>query len=159
MIDTRSASFLAGRLILCRYSNDNRMMPGIESADRQSVSMTTWAYITTAIRLRYDYDTTTMKSWHVNFLLALNRFEWKQARAIRRSLVVVVSQSNLNCNHDFSDSSQRRRHSHAAGAVTPHDRLLFGVVVGRITGSSYYSVALCCVSGVGRTRHRCSAAT
>jgi len=25
------------------------------------------AYITIAIRLRYDYDTTTTKNWHVNF--------------------------------------------------------------------------------------------
>jgi len=44
----------------------------------------------TTIRLRYDdttthdYDTTTTK----------NRAEWKQARAIRRSRIVVVSQSN-----------------------------------------------------------------
>ena len=46
-----------------------------------------------SIPLRYDYDTTTRKTWHVNFLLASNRVEWKQARAIRRSRIVVVSQS------------------------------------------------------------------
>jgi len=47
------------------------------------------AYITIAIRLRYDYDTTTTKNWHVNFLLASSRVEWKQARAIRRSRIAV----------------------------------------------------------------------
>jgi len=41
-----------------------------------------------SIRLRYYYDTTTTKNWHVHFLLASN---WKQARAIRRSRIVVVS--------------------------------------------------------------------
>ena len=45
-----------------------------------------------SIRLRYDYDTTTTKNWHANFLLASNRVEWKQAHAIRRSPIVVVSQ-------------------------------------------------------------------
>ena len=44
-----------------------------------------------SIRLRYDYDMTTTKNWHVHFLLASNRVEWKQARAIRRSRIVVVS--------------------------------------------------------------------
>jgi len=52
-----------------------------------------------SIRLRYDFDTITTENWHVNFLLASNRVEWKQARAIRRSRIVVVSQSNRNCNH------------------------------------------------------------
>jgi len=42
-------------------------------------------------QLRFDYDTTTTKNWHVHFLLASNRIEWKQARAIRRSRIVVVS--------------------------------------------------------------------
>jgi len=46
------------------------------------------AYITIAIRLRHDYDTTT-KNRHVHFLLASNL---KQARAIRRSRIVVESQ-------------------------------------------------------------------
>ena len=83
------------------------------------------AYITIAIQLRYDYETTisrrirlrrkwsklrfafdstairqrhdSTKNWHVHFLLASNRVEWKQARAIRRSRIVVVSQSNRNC--------------------------------------------------------------
>jgi len=38
-------------------------------------------------------DKTTPRNWHVIFLLASNRVEWKQARAIRRtrSLIVVVS--------------------------------------------------------------------
>jgi len=43
-----------------------------------------------SIRLRYDYDTTAMKNCHVHFLLASNRVEWKQARAIRHSRIVVV---------------------------------------------------------------------
>jgi len=51
----------------------------------------TKAYITIAIRLRYDYDKTTTKNWHVRFSLASNRVEWKQVRAMRRSRIVVVS--------------------------------------------------------------------
>ena len=43
-------------------------------------------------QLRFDYDTTTTKNWHVHFLLVSNRVEWKQARAIRRSRIVVESQ-------------------------------------------------------------------
>jgi len=40
-------------------------------------------------QLRFDYDATTTKNRHVHFLLASN---WKQARAIRRSRIVVESQ-------------------------------------------------------------------
>ena len=47
-------------------------------------------YDSTAIRLRL-YDKTTTNNWHVNFLLASNRVEWKQARSIRRSRIVAVS--------------------------------------------------------------------
>ena len=54
-----------------------------------------WNYDLRSIRLRYmlryDYDTTTTKNWHAHLLLASNRDEWKQARAIRRSRIVVVS--------------------------------------------------------------------
>jgi len=39
--------------------------------------------------LRYDYDTTTTKNWQVHFFA---RVEWKQARAIGRSRIVVESQ-------------------------------------------------------------------
>jgi len=39
-------------------------------------------------KLRFECD---KKNWHANFLLASNRGEWKQARAIRRSRIVVVS--------------------------------------------------------------------
>jgi len=46
-----------------------------------------------SIPLRYDYDTTTTKNYHVYFLLASNRVEWKQTRTIRRGRIVVVSQS------------------------------------------------------------------
>jgi len=41
----------------------------------------------TTIRLRHDYD----EKWHVHFLLASNRVEWKQTRTICRSRIVVVS--------------------------------------------------------------------
>ena len=48
-------------------------------------------------QLRFDCDTTTTRLRRkINmliFLLASNRVEWKQARAIRRSRIVVVSQS------------------------------------------------------------------
>ena len=48
--------------------------------------------ITIAIRLRYDYDTTIRRKIDMLiFLLASNGVEWKQARAIRRSRIVVVS--------------------------------------------------------------------
>ena len=49
------------------------------------------------LQLRFDYYTTTTRlrrKIDVHFLLASNRVEWKQARAIRRSRIVVVSQSN-----------------------------------------------------------------
>jgi len=46
------------------------------------------AYITIAIRLRYDYD----EKLTCSFLLASNRIEWKQACAIHRSRIVVESQ-------------------------------------------------------------------
>ena len=45
-------------------------------------------------QLRFDYDTTiTTKNWigMFTFLLVSNLVEWKQARAIRRSRIVVVS--------------------------------------------------------------------
>jgi len=49
-------------------------------------------------QLRFDYDTTTTRLQRkidtFIFLLASNRVEWKQAHAIRRSRIVVVSQSN-----------------------------------------------------------------
>jgi len=49
--------------------------------------------ITIAIRLRYDYDKTTIrrKIDMLIFLLASNFVEWKQARTILRSRIVVVS--------------------------------------------------------------------
>ena len=43
-----------------------------------------------SIRLRYDYDTTQDYDEKLTSLFVV-RVEWKQARAIRRSLVVVVS--------------------------------------------------------------------
>jgi len=49
-----------------------------------------------SIRLRYDYDMTTTKNWHVHFLLASN---WKQARVIRRSRIAVESNANRNFDH------------------------------------------------------------
>ena len=61
-------------------------------------------------QLRFDYDTTTTRlrrKIDVNFLLASNRVEWKQARAIRRSRIVVVSQLNRNFDH-FRRSRMRR---------------------------------------------------
>jgi len=42
------------------------------------------AYITIAIRLRYDYDEKLTCSFFA-------RVEWKQARAVRRNRIVVVS--------------------------------------------------------------------
>jgi len=45
-------------------------------------------------QLRFDCDTTTTRlrrKIDVHFLLASNRVEWKQARAIRRSRIAVVS--------------------------------------------------------------------
>jgi len=45
---------------------------------RRKWSELRFAFDSTAIRLRHDCDE---KNWHVNFLLASNRVEWKQARA------------------------------------------------------------------------------
>ena len=55
---------------------------------------TTTEVIEITICVRFDCDTTTTrvttttKNWHVHFLLASNRVEWKQALAIRRSRIV-----------------------------------------------------------------------
>jgi len=65
---------------------------------RRKWSKLRFAFDSTGMRLRHDYD----ENWHVHFLLASNGVEWKQARAIRRSRIVVVSQSNRNCNHGLS---------------------------------------------------------
>ena len=46
-------------------------------------------------QLRFDYDTTRTRlrrKLTCSFLLASNRVEWKQARVIRRSRIVVESQ-------------------------------------------------------------------
>ena len=86
---------------------DRRIVPGTDTAE---------ACITIAIRLRYNdttthstatkvikiticvrfnCDTTTTKNWR-SFLLASNRVELKQARAIRRSRIVVESHKTAN---------------------------------------------------------------
>jgi len=53
------------------------------------------AYVTIAIRLRYDYDEKLTRSFFA-------RVE-SQTCAIRRSRIVVVSQSNRNyCNHGIT---------------------------------------------------------
>ena len=57
--------------------------------DDTTTHSTTTEVIEITIRLRYEYDKTRRKI-DVNFLLASNRVEWKQARAIRRSRIVVI---------------------------------------------------------------------
>jgi len=82
--------------------------PGNSLTQVPTAAVTTrQAYITIAIRLRYDYDTTTKKNRHVHFLLASYRIEWKQARAIRRSWIIVESNAYLNFDH-FRRSRLRR---------------------------------------------------
>jgi len=54
---------------------------------RRKWSKLRFAFDSTAIRLRHDYD----ENLTCSFLLSSNRVEWKQARAIRRSRIVVVS--------------------------------------------------------------------
>ena len=58
-------------------------------------------YDSTTIQLRHDYDEKLTCS-------VFARVEWKQARAIRRSRIVVVSQSNHNFDH-FRRSRMRSR--------------------------------------------------
>ena len=65
---------------------------------RRKWSKLPFAFDSTPTRLRHDYDEKIDVS---------NRVEWKQARAIRRSRIVVVSQSNRNFNH-FRRSRMRR---------------------------------------------------
>ena len=97
-----------GRLVLTSYGH---RWPGFSRINVHE------DYITTAIR---DYDTTTTKNWHVIFSLASNRVEWKQARAIRRSRIVVVSQSNRNCNHGLTCKVEISPHQSRASAVDNH---------------------------------------
>ena len=56
------------------------------------------AYITIAIRLRYDCNTTTIRRrWKTDMFVFLVASNWKQARAIRRSRIVV--ESHLQSRH------------------------------------------------------------
>jgi len=71
---------------------------------RRKWSKLRYAFDSTAIPLRRDYD----EKLTFHFLLASN---WKQARAMRRSRIVVVSQSNRNCNHGIRRSEICRRNS------------------------------------------------
>jgi len=64
------------------------------------------AVITTAIRLRYDYDPTTTYRAH---LLPIRRKQKMNMPIFRRSRIVVVSQSNRNC--DIGLRCTRRSHS------------------------------------------------
>jgi len=66
------------------------------------------AYITIAIRLRYDYDTTTTKNWHADFFAGVESRPMEAgARDTSYSRTVVVSQSNRNFDH-FRRSRMRR---------------------------------------------------
>jgi len=60
-------------------------------------------------QLRFDCDTTTTRLRRKTdmFIFCSRRVEWKQARAIHRSRIVVVSQSNRNFDH-FRRSRMRR---------------------------------------------------
>ena len=74
------------------------------------VSLVSQLHVKPISQLRFDYDTTMTRlrrKIDVHFLLASNRVEWKQARAIRRSRIVVVSPSNRNFDH-FRRSRVRR---------------------------------------------------
>ena len=63
--------------------------------DDTTTHSTTTEVIEITICVRFDYDTTTTRLRRkidmFIFLLASNRVEWKQVRAIRRSRIVVVS--------------------------------------------------------------------
>jgi len=65
--------------------------------DTTTHSTTTTEVIEITICVQLDCDTTTTKKLSCSFFLTSNRVEWKQARAIRRSRIVVVSQSNRKC--------------------------------------------------------------
>jgi len=72
---------------------------------------TTVKLIEITICIRFDCDTTTIRLRRkiVHFLLASN---WKQARAIHCNWfgrIVVVLQSNRNCNHSITGSWQRQQ--------------------------------------------------
>ena len=67
---------------------------------KAGLSTGAYAVITTAIRLRYDYDPTT--TYHAHLLLLLFAASKKSNMSIfRRNHVVVVSQSNRNCDIGF----------------------------------------------------------
>jgi len=75
------------RSFLSLYHNCDSTTIRLRYGDTTTHSTTT-EVIEITICVRFDCDTTTTKNWHVHFLLASN---WKQARATRRSRIVVVS--------------------------------------------------------------------
>jgi len=68
--------FLAGENLEFLYANHCTVGSLLKSwkvmSSKCRIRSSCKAYITIAIRLRYDYDTTTTKNWHVHFLLASN---------------------------------------------------------------------------------------
>ena len=83
---------------------------------------TTTEVIEITIRLRYDNDKTTTKIDMLIFL-ASNRVEWKQARAIRRSRIVVVSYPISQLRFDYDKTTIRRiRRYHDAFDYNGSDR-------------------------------------
>jgi len=75
--------------------------------DDTTTHSTTTKVIEITICVLLDCDMTMTKNWRSFFA----RVEWKQARAIRRSWIVVVLQSNCNCNHSIRYSVKTTLHT------------------------------------------------
>ena len=81
-------------MIRLRYDDDT-----MQSTTTEVIEITTFA--------RFDCDATTTRLRRKIDMIIFARVEWKQARAIRRSRIVVVSQSNRNFDH-FRCNRMRR---------------------------------------------------
>ena len=86
---SRDTRVIPSNIVLSLYHSCDSATIRLRYDDTTTHSTTT-EVIEITIRLRYDYDMTTTKNWHVHFLLTSNLVEWKQARAIHGSRIAIV---------------------------------------------------------------------
>ena len=76
--------------VCCVVHLDNP--PDYLSKQTKPIQYVKYYYLRRRLSLYHNCDSTMTKIWHVHFLFASNRVEWKQARARRRSRIVLESQ-------------------------------------------------------------------
>jgi len=74
------------------------------STTTEMIEITSMKWYEITIRLRYDYDKTTTKNWHVNFLLAWNGNRRVRASWSYRSRVVAYITIAIRLRQDYDTS-------------------------------------------------------